>query len=126
MARGIDPKALEILHARQERCMRFPVYLGYDVTTDREGDIRAGIVEPGTPEWHLRCGECGQSVARMMTGGLVFHVTLSQILDNYTRHFIQCHEEVYNGATEDIDRQTEHALAPDTGLHRNRIAGALA
>lgn len=49
------------------------------------------IMGPGIPEAHLCCAEDNQSIARLMSGGTQFHVSVWDIEHGTMRHLLQVH-----------------------------------
>jgi len=72
----------------RELCLtRGKLYYESEVTADRDPALN-GIIEG-----HVRCATCGQSVLKVTSADQAYSFTMELLLDNYTRHFRQVHEE---------------------------------
>jgi hypothetical protein len=94
---ALDQQIMEKLSDRQRQALHWPAVLKYEETSDRDGDMIAGIVGPGVPEWHLCCAKDGQSFIRLVTGGSMFETSLAIMRDRLVAHIAQCHEGESSG-----------------------------
>lgn len=62
------------------------LYLTCEEATDRDSRVA------GNREWHFRCGKCAQSIQMVLTDGNSYTFTPEQVMDNFTRHYRQVHE----------------------------------